>query len=70
MTIAHTAALLGISCEQLFRRAYEECNGFRYALRPPEELHQLWKRGLCNAPPYVADFLRKDHVASEQPLLI
>lgn len=70
MTIAHHAALLGISTETLFRKAYDECGGVRYALRPPEELHALWKRGLCCSPPYVTQFLRKEHMPVEQPLLI
>lgn len=70
MTIAHHAALLGLSTEELFLRAYQECGGFRFGLRPPLEIHALWRRGMCTAPLYVSEFLKKANAPAEQPLLI
>lgn len=69
MTIARYAIQLGISTEELFLRAHKECGGFRYGICPPRELHSLWQRGMCNAPPYVTEFLKRDHEPEPQLVL-
>lgn len=70
MSIESQARERGLSSEELFEVAYRSCSGCIWGLRKPSELHDLWKRGLCELPPYVVAFLKKPFFAETDQLLL
>ena len=61
--IEAAAKMLEVSTERIFRIAYDECRGYIWALKGPEELHRLWKMGHIEPPPYVRQWL-ETHVVT------
>ena len=55
--IEAAAKMLEVSTERIFRIAYDECRGYIWALKGPDELHRLWLKQHIEPPPYVRQWL-------------